>query len=82
MLGKIPITDLSERRQLLESIRRVIRDYAGGSNKCTFSPRHGVRLVSGPQTYDFLICFECEETKLTPVIGRSSMAIFAEAPAF
>ncbi len=61
VLGQIPITSPIERQQITETIRRVLRDYAGVDSKCIFSPRHGVHIVSGGQTYDFLICFDCQE---------------------
>lgn len=29
-----------------------------------FNPRHGMRLMSGKQTLDFLICFECNRVRI------------------
>jgi len=61
VLGQICIASPTERQQITETIKRVLRDYDRGDNKCIFSPRHGVHIISGGQTYDFLICFECQE---------------------
>ncbi len=29
-----------------------------------FSPRHGVRVISNGDTYDFVVCFECSQTRV------------------
>jgi len=61
VLGQISITKPVERQQITETIKRVLRDDDGANYKCIFSPRHGVHIVSEGQSYDFLICFGCQE---------------------
>jgi hypothetical protein len=64
VLGQVPITNPVQRRQITDTVKRVIQDYESGSYKCVFSPRHGIRITRGLQTYDFLICFECQAIKV------------------
>ena len=61
ILGKVSVADPVQRREVAEVVSQAARSYGGdgGDNKCMFSPRHAVRLVSGAKTYDFLICFQC-----------------------
>jgi len=58
IIGRVSVVDPVERRQVAAVVRHAAQTYLG-ETKCMFSPRHGVRLSSGPKTYDFLICFEC-----------------------
>jgi len=60
ILGKVKITAQHEKTILLKSLAQGIR--GGGGNSIPvdcFVPRHGLRVIIGSSTNDFLICFEC-----------------------
>jgi hypothetical protein len=61
VLGKVPITDLAQRRQVLSAIRRAVRKPPPG--KACFVPRHALRAVKGNEIVDMVICFECGNYK-------------------
>lgn len=71
VLGRIAVTRPEDRRQIIQSVRRGISDFHGFDNKCAIRPRHGLHVVSGTTTYDFLICYECE--KIEVVSGERSV---------
>jgi hypothetical protein len=75
VLGKTSIADTKERRQVSSTIKRAIRDHAGGDAKCIFSPRHAVRFSRGEQTYDFVICYECRQL----VVYRDEQSVFSQS---
>ena len=55
--GKVVITDLGQKRQVLSAIRRAVRNPQEGMG--CFSPRHAVRAIKGGETVDLVICFHC-----------------------
>lgn len=57
VLGKTRITDTKQKNEILNSISNGIAQ-GQGMARC-FDPRHGVRVESGTNVVDFLICFEC-----------------------
>jgi hypothetical protein len=63
ILGQVSIVDPAQQRQVTSVVRRTAQTYLFDT-KCIFSPRHAVRLSSGPKTYDFLICFECSQMEV------------------
>lgn len=58
IFGQVLVSDPKEARRVAADVKRTALTYSGDT-KCIIQPRHGVRVVSGPRTYDFLICFEC-----------------------
>jgi hypothetical protein len=56
VLGKISVNDQAARERLTNVLKAAAR--AGHGKKC-FAPRHGIRVVKGETTTDFVICFEC-----------------------
>jgi len=58
VLGMAEIKPLLEKTNLLTSLANGIVNAPHFAMLC-FNPRHGVRIVNGTATNDFLICFEC-----------------------
>jgi hypothetical protein len=58
ILGKVEIKSPRDRIEILQAIERGMADNKDREGTC-FWPRHGVRLVRGRQTVDFVICFTC-----------------------
>jgi len=58
VLGGVEITSLEEKTNLLNAFTKGIRESDGQVAAC-FNPRHGLRIVDGTVTNDFVICFEC-----------------------
>jgi hypothetical protein len=52
-------TETAERRKEIASFLGKTLHWNELRKALCFNPRHGVRVVSGKQTLDFLICFEC-----------------------
>jgi hypothetical protein len=55
VLGKVEITDIGEREEILATLKAAGRD---PMFKC-FWPRHGIRIQVKGAVMDYLICFEC-----------------------
>lgn len=58
VLGKTEIKEPAERKKLVDALRLGAEDNAGTADGF-FIPRHGLRLRSGKETVDLLICFQC-----------------------
>ena len=58
LLGQATVTDSATRKRVAASVESAVRDFNGLRAFC-FNPRHVVRVTSGSQTYDFVICYEC-----------------------
>jgi hypothetical protein len=58
LLGQTTVEDAATRKRVAASIESAVRDFNGWRATC-FNPRHAVRVTSGSQTYDFIICYEC-----------------------
>lgn len=59
VLGETPITSPDTRRVVADTVLRAVSSWDGGLMAC-FEPRHGIRIANGKQTFDLLICFECQ----------------------
>jgi len=59
ILGKVKITAKREKAVLLKSFAQGIREHASPFSTDCFMPRHGLQVIIGSSTNDFLICFEC-----------------------
>jgi hypothetical protein len=71
VLGKIEITDAEERAAIFEVFEAGFED-VDEFPKC-FNPRHGISVVYGKTTTDYLICFECSQLKM--FAGREEKTI-------
>jgi hypothetical protein len=58
LLGQTTVNDAATRKRVAASIESAVRNFNGWRATC-FNPRHAVRVTSGTQTYDFVICYEC-----------------------
>jgi hypothetical protein len=58
ILGKAEIKTEDDPTALLRTFAQGIRENDGQVAFC-FNPRHGLRLIAGSSTNDFVICFEC-----------------------
>ena len=58
VLGGVEITSTQEKTNLLNAFTKGIRESDGMVAAC-FNPRHGLRIIDGTTTNDFVICFEC-----------------------
>jgi hypothetical protein len=58
LLGQTNISDAATRKRVAASVETAVRNFTGWRANC-FNPRHAVRVTSGSQTYDFVICYEC-----------------------
>ena len=58
VLGKVAIKEAAARKKLVDALRLGAEDNAGIVAAC-FIPRHGLRLKSGKETVDLVICFQC-----------------------
>jgi hypothetical protein len=58
ILGKVEITSVQEKTNLLAALARGVRDDRAAMASC-FRPRHGLSIVDNSTTNDLVICFEC-----------------------
>jgi hypothetical protein len=79
ILGQVPIISAIQRRQVAGLVKHAAQTYVGDT-KCIFSPRHGVHLRSGSETYDFVICFECLQMEIYSGDQRLAFLSVAGSP--
>jgi hypothetical protein len=58
VLGKTVVKAAEDRKKLVEAFRLGVEDNGGTVAGC-FIPRHGIRLKTGKDTIDLVICFQC-----------------------
>jgi hypothetical protein len=58
VLGKTEVKEPADRKKLVDALRLAAEDNAGTAIG-HFIPRHGLRLTSGKETVELVICFEC-----------------------
>jgi hypothetical protein len=63
VLGKTEVKAGAERARLVAALRESAEDNFGMAAAC-FNPRHGLRLKSGGQSVDLVICFECLQVQV------------------
>lgn len=63
VLGQVNISETATQKRVATSIERAVHDFNGWRALC-FNPRHAVRVTSGSQTYDFVICYECSSLEV------------------
>ena len=62
VLGKLEVTDVGERAEVFGAFEAGLED-ADSFPEC-FNPRHGISVLHGNRTTDYLICFECAQLKV------------------
>ena len=73
VLGKVDISTESDRQSLVTALNQGIAE-GSEMSKC-FWPRHGIRMVSGGETKDYVICFECLQFALHSGENKDTYAI-------
>lgn len=63
VLGQTSIEDPKKRAELMTALHAGIDASDGLSADCDM-PRHGIRVVEGEQTIDYVICFECSLVRI------------------
>ena len=58
ILGKSEVKEAADRKKLVDALRQAAEDNAGTTTG-HFWPRHGLRLRSGKEMADLVICFQC-----------------------
>ncbi len=58
MLGKTTVKNAETRKKLIAAFKKGVEENEGIAASC-FTPRHGIRVIHGGKTADFVICFEC-----------------------
>lgn len=58
VLGKVEVTDVEQRRQLLNALESAITQWGVDTHACFF-PRHVLQVEQGGRTTDYVICFQC-----------------------
>lgn len=58
ILGKVDVTDLNARQNIVKAIEDGINESDGVVAAC-FWPRHGVHVVTNGKAVDYVICYEC-----------------------
>lgn len=71
ILGSVIITDATVTASIRKNILDALSAYDDGNYACCFNPRHGLRIRTAIQTFDFVLCFEC--TKLVIYAGNKSL---------
>ena len=63
VLGRMTVTDSDTRRKIVAAFKNGIEGSDGAVAAC-FNPRHGIRAIRNGRTADFVICFECLQTRM------------------
>src|SRR5262245_30271461 len=60
VLGKIVITNMRERRNIVDGLNKAIAHSPKSASGC-FNPRHVLQWVENGKTRELIICFECSQ---------------------
>jgi hypothetical protein len=63
LLAEAPVASDEKRKEVAGFLGKTLHWNELRKAAC-FNPRHGLRAVSGKQTWDFLICFECNRVRI------------------
>jgi hypothetical protein len=63
VLGKTTVKDAKVRKELVDAFVKGVAEYKDGPAKC-FDPRHGIRVTRKGTIVEFVICFECSQTRV------------------
>ena len=73
VLGRFEVVSFQEKTNLMESFTEGVRE--GSRGMYCFEPRHGIRMVDGTTTNDFVICFECHQVEAYGSFPESDFAM-------
>jgi hypothetical protein len=59
VLGQVLVTSALDQQRVADAIRRAV--LTPSIQFACFNPRHAVHVTDGHNSYDLLICYECEE---------------------
>jgi hypothetical protein len=59
ILGSLPIDDANTKLAFANEVKRIVFIFDPLRSMC-FNPRHAIRVANEKESYDFLICFECD----------------------
>jgi hypothetical protein len=63
VLGKAVVKDAEVRKKLVAAFKKGVEENKGEVADC-FNPRHGIRATHDGKTADFVICFECFQSRV------------------
>ncbi|MEO6847956.1 MAG: hypothetical protein ABI443_10165, partial [Chthoniobacterales bacterium] len=69
VVGQTVVTAAADRQTLLDSLATGVESSKSNAHVC-FNPRHGLRVLSGEQVTDYVICFQCMHMKVYPPNGN------------
>lgn len=61
--GKTEVKEAATRKKLFTAFAKGVEDHDGSAAAC-FIPHHGLRVRSGKQTIDLVICFKCAQVRI------------------
>lgn len=81
VLGKTEVKDAATRRKLFTAFANGIEDHDGSVAAC-FIPHHGLRVRTGKQTLDLVICFLCAQVRLydSPTATKNENILISKSP--
>jgi hypothetical protein len=86
VLGRTMVSDALTRKRLYNALQSGARWNLPFPAMC-FNPRHGLRVTTGGNTVDLVICFECSQVQVwqgnshvtTFIVGQSPEPVFDQA---
>jgi hypothetical protein len=63
IVSSVVVEENDQRKETAAFLGKILHWNEGRKALC-FNPRHGLRVVSGSRTLDFLICFECHRVRI------------------
>jgi hypothetical protein len=63
VLSEVRVTSKDQRKKVAGFVGKTLHWNEGRTALC-FEPNHGMRVVSGDKTTDFLICFSCNRVRI------------------
>lgn len=79
VLGTLDVEAVGTRKTLVQNLYRGIDPDI--LQPACFNPRHGIRVVLGDTTIDYLICFECSAIQIFTEAGKEEWPTGSEAEA-
>jgi hypothetical protein len=80
VLGKIEIQSEADREVIMRAMKRSVAGGTIGQFKNCFWPRHGIRANVNGETFEFVICFECDRMHIEGAIEASEPISDAAQP--
>jgi hypothetical protein len=63
IVRQVEVPEAARRAEILEAVQDAIR--AGGDQAKCFNPRHAMRVTRGGKHVDLIICFECDNVRIS-----------------